>query len=61
MHDFFREDFNSDRWRKAALKNAFVLMSKQRYQNAAAFFLLGNSLGDAIEVGDKNDYCLFNF
>ncbi|CAD5215760.1 unnamed protein product [Bursaphelenchus okinawaensis] len=50
MHDFFREDFSQQKWKKAALKNAFVLMSKQRYQNAAAFFLLGDSLNDAIET-----------
>ena len=51
MHDFFREDFSGERAKKTALKNAFVLMSKQRFQNAAAFFLLGNSLADAIQVG----------
>ncbi|CAD5221721.1 unnamed protein product [Bursaphelenchus xylophilus] len=50
MYDFFREDFTQQKWKKAALKNAFVLMSKQRYHNAAAFFLLGDSLNDAIET-----------
>ncbi|KAI6235649.1 hypothetical protein M3Y95_00074000 [Aphelenchoides besseyi] len=50
MYDFFREDFNEERPKKTALKNAFVLMSKQRFQNAAAFFLLGNSLQDAIQI-----------
>ena len=38
------------RWRKAALKNAFTLMSKQRFEHAAAFFLLAGALKDAIEV-----------
>lgn len=50
MAEFFREDFAHDKWKKAALKNAFVLMSKQRYHHAAAFFLLGDSLKDAIQV-----------
>lgn len=50
MSDFFAEDFTTDKWRKAALKNAFVLMSKQRFIHAAAFFLLADSLQDAIQV-----------
>lgn len=50
MFDFFREDFTQEKWKKAALKNAFSLMSKQRFQHAAAFFLLGGSLKDALQV-----------
>lgn len=50
MSDFFKNDFNQDRWRKAALKNAFDLLGKQRFEHAAAFFLLGASLNDAVEV-----------
>uniref|UniRef100_A0A915EBL8 RAVE complex protein Rav1 C-terminal domain-containing protein n=1 Tax=Ditylenchus dipsaci TaxID=166011 RepID=A0A915EBL8_9BILA len=50
MYDFFREDFTQDRWKRAALKNAFTLQSKQRYHHAAAFFLLGGSLKDAIQT-----------
>ena len=50
-YEFFNEDFSKERARKTALKNAYVLMSKQRYMNSAAFFLLGNSLTDAIQVG----------
>uniref|UniRef100_A0A914I5X4 USP domain-containing protein n=1 Tax=Globodera rostochiensis TaxID=31243 RepID=A0A914I5X4_GLORO len=50
MFTFFREDFSLEKWKKAALKNAFVLMSKQRFQHAAAFFLLGGSLKDAIQT-----------
>lgn len=50
MAEFFREDFTQEKWKKAALKNAFVLMSRQRYHHAAAFFLLGDSLKDAIQV-----------
>lgn len=50
MVDFFKQDFDQDRWRKAALKNAFDLLGKQRFTHAAAFFLLAGSLNDAIEV-----------
>lgn len=50
MTTFFSNNFSEDRWRKAALKNAFVLLGKQRFEHAVAFFLLANSLNDAIEV-----------
>lgn len=50
MTAFFANNFNENRWRKAALKNAFVLLGKQRFEHAVAFFLLANSLNDAIEV-----------
>uniref|UniRef100_A0A8B9HDR3 Dmx-like 2 n=1 Tax=Astyanax mexicanus TaxID=7994 RepID=A0A8B9HDR3_ASTMX len=50
MTQFFSHNFNEDRWRKAALKNAFSLLGKQRFEQSAAFFLLAGSLKDAIEV-----------
>jgi WD40 repeat protein len=50
MRQFFSNDFTKDRWRKAALKNAFALLSKQRFEHAAAFFLLSGKLWDAIDV-----------
>uniref|UniRef100_A0AAQ4NMY0 Dmx like 1 n=1 Tax=Gasterosteus aculeatus aculeatus TaxID=481459 RepID=A0AAQ4NMY0_GASAC len=50
MTEFFRNNFSEDRWRKAALKNAFSLLGKQRFQHSAAFFLLAGSLKDAVEV-----------
>uniref|UniRef100_A0A1I8FCF9 Rav1p_C domain-containing protein n=1 Tax=Macrostomum lignano TaxID=282301 RepID=A0A1I8FCF9_9PLAT len=50
LQDFFRQDFSQERWRTAALKNAFDLLGKQRFEHAAAFFLLGNSVKDAVEV-----------
>jgi len=31
MYEFFREDFTQEKWKKASLKNAFILMSKQRF------------------------------
>lgn len=43
-------DFSEPRWRSAALKNAYALIGKHRYEYAAAFFLLGNALKDAVNV-----------
>lgn len=53
MTEFFRNNFSEDRWRKAALKNAFSLLGKQRFQHSAAFFLLAGSLKDAVEASGK--------
>ncbi|KAL1506470.1 hypothetical protein ABEB36_005832 [Hypothenemus hampei] len=50
MTDFFSHDFSEDRWRKAALKNAYALLGKQRFDHAAAFFLLAGNLKDAVEI-----------
>uniref|UniRef100_A0AAX7URS3 RAVE complex protein Rav1 C-terminal domain-containing protein n=1 Tax=Astatotilapia calliptera TaxID=8154 RepID=A0AAX7URS3_ASTCA len=50
MTEFFHNNFSEDRWRKAALKNAFSLLGKQRFQHSAAFFLLAGSLKDAVEA-----------
>ncbi|KAI0036631.1 WD repeat-containing protein [Vararia minispora EC-137] len=50
MLKFLANDFNQPRWRTAANKNAFALLSKQRFEYAAAFFLLGGSLKDAVNV-----------
>uniref|UniRef100_A0A158R4B7 WD_REPEATS_REGION domain-containing protein n=1 Tax=Syphacia muris TaxID=451379 RepID=A0A158R4B7_9BILA len=50
MADFFGQDFTEEKWRRAAAKNAFVLMSKQRFEHAAAFFLLSGSLKDAVQT-----------
>ena len=50
MTTFFKNNFAEERWRKAALKNAFALLGKQRFAHAAAFFLLSGSLKDAVEI-----------
>eukprot|EP00094_Tigriopus_californicus_P002839 TCALIF_02737-PA protein Name:"Similar to DMXL1 DmX-like protein 1 (Homo sapiens)" AED:0.22 eAED:0.22 QI:0/0.72/0.68/1/1/1/19/158/2211 len=50
MTQFFANNFTEDRWRKAALKNAFALLGKQRFMHAAAFFLLSGSLKDALDI-----------
>ncbi|TDL28114.1 hypothetical protein BD410DRAFT_870276 [Rickenella mellea] len=60
MLKFLSNDFSEPRWRTAALKNAFALLSKQRHEYAAAFFLLGGGLRDAVNVCVKqlNDFQL---
>lgn len=60
MIKFLSNDFTEPRWRTAALKNAFALLSKQRFEFAAAFFMLGASLHDATNVCLKqlNDFQL---
>ncbi|XP_077318349.1 dmX-like protein 1 isoform X1 [Lithobates pipiens] len=50
MTHFFGNNFSEERWRTAALKNAFSLLGKQRFEHSAAFFLLAGSLKDAVEV-----------
>ncbi|KAF9056524.1 RAVE protein 1 C terminal-domain-containing protein [Panaeolus papilionaceus] len=50
MLKFLNNDFTVPRWKTAALKNAFALLGKQRFEYAAAFFLLGGSVKDAVNV-----------
>ncbi|KAJ3020012.1 UNVERIFIED_CONTAM: hypothetical protein HDU68_010402 [Siphonaria sp. JEL0065] len=50
MLKFLANDFSEDRWQKAAVKNAFALLGKQRYEYAVAFFLLADRLKDAVNV-----------
>lgn len=50
MLKFLANDFTLDRWKTAAAKNAYALLSKQRYEYAAAFFMLAGNPKDAITV-----------
>ncbi|KAJ1651963.1 regulator of (H+)-ATPase in vacuolar membrane [Dispira simplex] len=50
MAGFLKEDFTLPRWRTAANKNAYALIGKQRFELAAAFFLLADRLRDATSV-----------
>ncbi|KAF2130659.1 WD repeat protein-like protein [Dothidotthia symphoricarpi CBS 119687] len=43
-------NFNQDRWKTAALKNAYALMGRRRFEYAASFFLLADHLQDAVMV-----------
>ncbi|CAK78149.1 unnamed protein product (macronuclear) [Paramecium tetraurelia] len=49
-YEFLQQDFTQPRWKSAASKNAYALVSKKRYQDAAAFFLIGGHLNDAVNV-----------
>ncbi|WVQ94063.1 hypothetical protein IAU59_001141 [Kwoniella sp. CBS 9459] len=50
MLKFLANDFELDRWKTAAVKNAYALLSKQRYEYAAAFFMLAAQPKDAINI-----------
>lgn len=50
MLQFLSNDFTQPRWQTAALKNAYALLGKRRFEYAAAFFILGGSLKDAVNV-----------
>lgn len=50
MLRFLANDFTQAKWKTAAMKNAFALLGKRRLEYAAAFFLLGGSLKDAVNV-----------
>lgn len=54
MLQFLSHDFDEERWRIAAQKNAFALLSQRRYEFAASFFMLGESLRDAVNVCVRN-------
>lgn len=54
MVAFLSKDFTEERWRLAAQKNAFALLSQRRFNFAAAFFLLGGALKDAATVCVRN-------
>ena len=44
------QDFTTERWRKAALKNAMVLRQKQRYLLSITFFILGDDVKSAVQI-----------
>ena len=54
MAEFLGHDFTDERWKSAALKNAYVLLGVQRFELAAAFFLLGGCPEDCLQVLLKN-------
>ncbi|KAI5797674.1 RAVE protein 1 C terminal-domain-containing protein [Geopyxis carbonaria] len=49
-HKFLSNNFAEPRWKTAAMKNAYALLGKHRFEYAAAFFLLADSLKDAVNV-----------
>ncbi|OQR97751.1 hypothetical protein ACHHYP_10081 [Achlya hypogyna] len=53
--ELLANDFAEDRWRTAAIKNAFVLKSKGRFTLAATFFLLGSKVYEAVAMAEAAD------
>jgi hypothetical protein len=49
-HRLLSNNFNEERWKTAALKNAYALMGRRRFEYAASFFLLADHLHDAVSV-----------
>ena len=43
-------NFEDPRWKTAALKNAYALLGKRRFEYAASFFLLADKCQDAVNV-----------
>ncbi|CAH0473362.1 unnamed protein product [Peronospora belbahrii] len=58
ISDLLGNNFSDMRWKNAAIKNAYVLMTKQRYELAAAFFLLGGKVIEAVSVAEQADESL---
>jgi hypothetical protein len=56
MLEFFSHDFSKEEWQLAALKNAYFLLGKRRYELAVTFFLLAgrDQLKAALNVCVKN-------
>ena len=50
VQEFLAHDFNEDRWKKAAVRNAYQLFSQKKFLTAAAFYLLGGQLNEATQV-----------
>jgi len=50
MFEFLSRDFKEKRHQEAALKNAYALLSKHRYELAATFFALAGQFEDAANI-----------
>ena len=48
LYTFLANDFSEPRWRSAALKNAFALLSKQQHELAAAGQLVSYQMAPAL-------------
>ncbi|KAG1697514.1 hypothetical protein DVH05_015961 [Phytophthora capsici] len=58
ISELLSNNFSEMRWKNAAIKNAFVLKTKQRYELSAAFFLLSGKITEAISVAEQADETL---
>lgn len=50
IEKFLKRDFEDPKHRSAAVKNAYVLIDKKRYDHAMAFFILGNNIEDCVRM-----------
>ncbi|CAL4956245.1 unnamed protein product [Urochloa decumbens] len=54
LYEFLSRNFQEERHKAAALKNAYVLMGRHQWELAIAFFLLGDDFSSAVSVCAKN-------
>uniref|UniRef100_A0A0D9V1Y4 RAVE complex protein Rav1 C-terminal domain-containing protein n=1 Tax=Leersia perrieri TaxID=77586 RepID=A0A0D9V1Y4_9ORYZ len=54
LYEFLSRNFQEEKHKAAALKNAYVLMGRHQWELAIAFFLLGGDTSTAINVCAKN-------
>ncbi|GBG31732.1 DmX-like protein 1 [Hondaea fermentalgiana] len=52
--ELLANDFSDEHWQTVAVKNAYSLLRKKRYLEAASFFVLGKRLAEAVNVCIKN-------
>ncbi|CDR98012.1 -DmX-like protein 2 [Babesia bigemina] len=50
LGEFLSNNFSDEKWKQAAVKNAYALIAQKRYLLAAGFFLLADRVGDAVNV-----------
>lgn len=50
MVTFLNNDFKTERWQSAAVKNAYKLRGMKEFLMSAAFFILGNDFEDAVNI-----------
>ncbi|WVZ70093.1 hypothetical protein U9M48_018789 [Paspalum notatum var. saurae] len=54
LYEFLSRNFQEERHKAAALKNAYVLLGRHQWELAIAFFLLGDDTSSAVNVCAKN-------
>lgn len=61
--EFLGNDFMQEKWKSAAVTNAFSLMQRHQYQMAASMFVLAGKLSDAVDVclSKLDDYMMALF
>uniref|UniRef100_K3X8Q7 RAVE complex protein Rav1 C-terminal domain-containing protein n=1 Tax=Globisporangium ultimum (strain ATCC 200006 / CBS 805.95 / DAOM BR144) TaxID=431595 RepID=K3X8Q7_GLOUD len=58
IYELLSNNFAEPRWKNAAIKNAYVLKAKRRYELSTAFFLLGGKVQEAMSVAEHADRSL---